>query len=259
MRITVFFCSILLLVALSACNSKSESTSATSQPQAGLTPIDPATAGSISGNVKFSGTLPKAQQIDMSQDPACGNKPNFDESFVVSNGALANAFIYVKKGLEGRSFPAVSTVAKITQQNCRYTPHVMGIVAGQPVQIINADQTTHNIHPMPTASKQWNESQLPNDQPIQKTFNKPELMIPVKCNQHPWMRMYLNVVSNPLFAVTGPDGRFEIKGLPPGEYTIAAVHEKMGEQEMKVTIGPKETKSADFAFVNSHGVEPRLQ
>jgi hypothetical protein len=125
---------------------------------------------------------------------------------------------------------------------------VLGAIVGQTVEIVNADDTTHNIHPMPAHNKQWNESQLPKAEPIEKTFNKPEVMIPIKCNQHPWMRMYLNVVSNPFFAVSGSDGKFEIKGLPPGEYTLAAVHEKLGEQDMKITVGPKESKTADFTF-----------
>jgi hypothetical protein len=101
---------------------------------------------------------------------------------------------------------------------------------------------------MPAHNKQWNESQLPKAEPIEKRFNQPEIMIPIKCNQHAWMKMYLNVVDFPFFAVSGPDGRFEIKGLPPGEYTLAAAHEKLGEQDVKVTVGPKESKTTDFTF-----------
>jgi hypothetical protein len=60
--------------------------------------------------------------------------------------------------------------------------------------------------------------------------------------------MYLNVVDNPFFAVTGPDGHFEINGLPPGDYTIAAIHEQLGEQTMKITVAPKEAKQVAFTF-----------
>ncbi len=204
-------------------------------------------AATVSGVVKFEGTVPRPQKIDMGQDPACGNQPTFDESLVVNNGDLANVFVYVKAGFNG-GFGVGGHSPRIEQRGCRYHPHVLGVLAGESVEIVNADDTTHNIHPMPTQSKQWNESQLPKGEPIVKKFNKPELMIPIKCNQHPWMKMYVNVVDNPWFAVTDQNGKFKIEGLPPGEYTLAAVHEKLGEQTMKISIGPKESKTADFTF-----------
>ena len=248
MRTTLVVLLFCLLGLFSACSQKES----TATPPAETKPevkVDPTTAGSISGVVHFQGTAPKQQKIDMTQDPACGNGPNYDESLVVNNGNLANVFVFVKSGLfydvVGPNPPGRVV---ITQKGCRYEPHVSAARVGQRIEIVNADDTTHNIHPMPTASKQWNESQLPKAEPIVKTFNKPELMIPIKCNQHAWMRMYLNVVENPFFAVSGPDGTFEINGLPPGEYTLAAVHEKLGEQDIKVTVGPKETKSAEFTF-----------
>src|SRR5439155_736423 len=88
------------------------------------------------------------------------------------------------------------------------------------------DPATHNIHPTPKDNREWNESQPPNAAPIQKSFAREEIMLPVKCNQHPWMKMYISVVKSPFHAVTGTDGKYEIKGLPPGDYTLAFVHEK---------------------------------
>jgi plastocyanin len=210
--------------------------------------IDHDTVATLTGTAKFIGTSPKPQPIDTTQDPACGSNKRFDQSVEVVNGNLANVFVYVKSGLPAGMFDIPPNPAVIEQKGCQYRPHVLGAMAGQSLQIVNADDTTHNIHPMPTQSKQWNESQLPKDPPIVKKFDKPELMIPIKCNQHPWMKMYLNVVNSPFFAVTDENGRFEIKGLPPGEYTLAAVHEKLGEQDMKITVGPKESKTSDFTF-----------
>jgi len=125
---------------------------------------------------------------------------------------------------------------------------VLGVVAGQTVKIVNSDPTTHNIHPTPKDNREWNESQPPQAAPIEKTFAREEIMLPVKCNQHPWMRMFVNVTKSPFYAVTGADGKFEIKGLPPGDYTIAFVHEKLGEQEMKVTLAAKDSKTVDATF-----------
>jgi plastocyanin len=239
--VIVVFCALFV-----SCNSKK------SDEPAAVTLKKPpqynaADVGSVSGVVKFNGPVPKPAQIDMAQDPACGTAPAFDESLVVNNGDLQNVFVYVKSGLNG-GFGMRDEPVVIEQQGCRYHPHVLGALVGQTVKIVNADETTHNIHPMPAHNKQWNESQLPKAEPIEKRFNQPEIMIPIKCNQHAWMKMYLNVVDLPFFAVSGPDGKFEIKGLPPGEYTLAAVHEKLGEQDMKVTVGPKQSKIADFTF-----------
>jgi len=239
------------LLLLSAC-SKKESTANEEQKssetaQTAATPIDPSTVGSISGVVKFDGAAPKPVKIDMSQDPACKGT-NESETVMVDSGNLENAFVYVKDGLGSRTFQPPSTPVEIDQKGCRYHPHVLGVMVGQTVKVVNSDPTTHNIHPTPKDNREWNESQAPSAAPIEKSFSRPEIMLPVKCNQHPWMKMYINVVPSPFFAVTGKDGKYELKGLPPGTYTIAVVQEKMGEQTQQVTIGPKETKTQDFTY-----------
>ncbi len=245
---------LVVVAALVACSKKSEETSsdqASSAPEtkAAATPIDKSTVGSVSGTVKFDGTKPKAAKIDMSQDPACAKKgENMVETYAGDGADLANVFVYVSSGLDKYSFDTPTTPVEINQEGCRYHPHVLGVMAGQTVTIKNSDQTTHNIHPTPANNREWNESQPPKSAPIEKSFAREEIMLPVKCNQHPWMKMYLNVVKSPFFAVTGKDGKYELKGLPPGEYTVAAVQEKLGEQTTKVTVGPKEAKTADFTF-----------
>ncbi len=241
---------LLVSLALIGCSKKQEPTESTEQASSGTeakqaaTPIDKSTVGSISGTVKYDGTKPKAAKIDMSQDPACAKKgENTVETIAGDDGDLANVFVYVKDGLGNRTFDVPTTPAEINQEGCRYHPHVLGVMAGQPVKIVNSDDTTHNIHPTPKNNREWNESQPPKGQALDKTFAREEIMLPVKCNQHPWMKMYINVVKSPYFAVTGPDGKYEIKDLPPGDYTLAFVHEKLGEQDQKVTIQPKENKT----------------
>jgi plastocyanin len=219
----------------------------TAAPAAAATPIDPATAAAVSGTVSFNGTAPKQAKIDMSQDQACKGM-NMAETFVVDNGKLANVFVYVKDGLGDRTFDVPTQEVTIDQSGCKYHPHVLGLMAGQNLKIVNSDPTTHNIHPTPKDNREWNESQPPQSAPLEKNFAREEIMLPVKCNQHPWMRMYVNVVKTPFYAVTGPDGKFEIKGLPPGDYTLAFVHEKLGEQDQKVTLAAKDSKTVDSAF-----------
>ena len=231
------------------CSKKSEEQPAANAPAAApaATPIDPATAATVSGTVKYDGTAPKAAKIDMSQDPACQGG-NTAENVVVVGGNLENVFVYVKDGLGNRTFDVPTQPVTLDQSGCRYKPHVLGVMAGQTITINNDDPTTHNIHPTPKDNREWNESQAPKAPALEKSFAREEIMLPVKCNQHPWMRMFVNVVKNPFYAVTGPDGKYEIKGLPPGDYTIAFVHEKLGEQDQKVTLAPKDTKTVDASF-----------
>jgi plastocyanin len=239
------------LLTLAACNKKENTEQSTSTPAEATapaaTPIDPATVATIKGTVKFDGAAPKASKIDMSQDPGCKGT-NEAENIVVNGGDLANVFVYVKDGLGSRAFDVPAAPVVLEQKGCRYHPHVLGIMAGQTVDIKNADPTTHNIHPTPKDNREWNESQPPSSADIQKSFAREEIMLPVKCNQHPWMKMYINVVKSPFFAVTDKDGNYEIKGLPPGDYTIAFVQEKLGEQDQKVTVAPKDTKTVDQSF-----------
>jgi len=251
--ITVSVLALCALLALAACNKKEETPAASpmadqpamSAPAA--TPIDPATVATIDGTVKFDGAAPKASKIDMSQDPGCKGM-NEAENVVVTGGDLANVFVYVKDGLGNRNFDVPKDPVVLEQQGCRYHPHVLGVMAGQTVQIKNSDPTTHNIHPTPKDNREWNESQPPSSPAIEKNFAREEIMLPVKCNQHPWMKMYVNVVKSPFFAVTGKDGKYEIKGLPPGDYTLAFVHEKLGEQDQKVTVAAKDMKTVDQSF-----------
>jgi plastocyanin len=239
------------LLVLAACSKKEEAPAASpaaEQPAAQpATPIDPATVATINGTVKFDGTAPKPSKIDMSQDPGCKGA-NEAETVVVGGGDLANVFVYVKDGLGNRTFDVPKDPVVLDQQGCRYHPHVLGVMAGQTVQIKNDDPTTHNIHPTPKDNREWNESQPPSSPAIEKNFAREEIMLPVKCNQHPWMKMYINVTKSPFYAVTGKDGKYEIKGLPPGDYTLAFVHEKLGEQDQKVTVAARESKTVDQSF-----------
>jgi hypothetical protein len=248
---TGYFCFLLILLGLSfsiACNkSDAPAAPASDHTQTKATPIDPATTATINGTVNFEGTAPPAKPIDMSNDPGCKGQAA-SEQVVVDGGHLANVLVYVKDGLGGRSFDPPRQAVAIKQEGCRYVPHVAAVMTGQPVRFEDDDQTLHNIHPMPKQNREWNQSQMPNSQPLDKVFSNPELMIPIKCNQHPWMRMYLNVIGNPFFAVTDKDGKFSLQGLPPGTYTIAAVQEKYGEKTQSITVSAKNDKTTDFTF-----------
>jgi plastocyanin len=215
--------------------------------------------GTVSGVVKFEGTPKERKKIDMSQDTACaiaeGDK--LADDTLVDNGKLENVFVYVTGGpTEKFEFPIPSDPAVLDQQGCRYTPRVMGLQAGQTLKVLNSDKTTHNVHPSPKKNAEWNQVQTQNGAPIEKRFSKPEALIPVKCNQHPWMLAHVGVLSHPFYSVSAKDGTFSIKNLPPGEYTLVAYHETLGEKKVKLTVAAKEAKTQDFSFSPSAAVIP---
>ena len=245
------FLFLVTFIALAGCSKSqpaSEPSSASSTAKPATISVNAATAGTISGVVSLKGQPPKMKPLDMTADPGCPTGPQPAEVVVANAGKLANVFVYVKEGLPQGNFAVPSEPVVLDQKGCRYNPRILGIMAGQPLKITNTDTADHNIHDMPSNNPPFNESQMPTDKPVMKKFPNVEMMIPVQCNQHPWMRAYINVMPHPYFAVSGPDGGFEIKNLPPGEYTIAAVHERFGEQTMKVKVGPKESAKAAFVY-----------
>jgi hypothetical protein len=216
--------------------------------------------GTVTGVISFTGTPPAPKKIDSSADAVCGQRnPNLEtEDTVVKDGKLANAFIYVKEGTttDGKKvgdfkWDPPATAVQLDQNGCHYRPHVLGIQTNQKLSITNSDPTQHNIHPTPKNNPEWNQSQ-PNGAPaIEKTFARSETLIPVKCNQHPWMKAYIGVLKTPFYAVSAENGSFTLKGLPAGTYTIAAWHEGPGDgttKTMQVTVPANGSATADFAF-----------
>jgi plastocyanin len=245
------FLSALILAACSG--SKPDAATKETAPAAPVYfKVDPATAATITGTIKFTGKKPARKPVDMSNDPACVAAHHgraYDESEVVNpNGTLGNVFVYVKTGLEGKKFEVPAAPVTIDQKGCWFLPRVLGIQVGQVLNVTNSDPVTHNIHPMAEINREWNHSQGQGDEPLERKFLKPEVLIRVKCNIHSWMHAFIGVVDNPYFAVTGADGSFSLPNLPPGEYTIEAVHEKLGAQQMKINVGPKGAGVADFTF-----------
>ena len=214
--------------------------------------------GSIAGTVTLTGKPPAKVEIDTSMDPACGlsHTPLSTEQYVVNNGKIANVFVYVKSGPPAamNAAPASSAPVVLDQAACRYIPHVIGVMQGGTVEFRNSDPTMHNVHTMPTSvgNEAIDITMGPHGAPQTRQMNQPENLIPVRCNNHPWMNAFIDVAPTPFFEVTGPDGRFDLKGLPPGDYVLGAVQEKLGEKTINVSVPANGSAKADFNFAMAH-------
>jgi plastocyanin len=248
----------IALVTTLACGGGSQETAskaadAAAPAAAGGLKVDAATAGDVKGVAMLDGAAPPNAAIKMNADPVCvkqNTTPQSQETYMVGadGKSLGNVFVYVKDGLGNYVFDTPTAPAKIDQQNCRYHPHVFGMRVGQPLEILNSDPTLHNIHALPKGNAEFNNGQPIQGMKMSHTFDKPEVMVPFKCDVHGWMNAYVGVLSHPYFAVTDKDGKFDLPNLPPGTYTIEAWHEKLGTQTASVTVGAKESKDVTFTF-----------
>jgi hypothetical protein len=205
--------------------------------------------GGVSGRVTFDGTPVKPRTIDMSQEPTCAkqySKPVTAETVVTGpENSLENVVVFVSAGAPDEPPPAQPAV--LVQKGCRYTPHILAFQTNQDFEILNEDQTSHNVHTMPSSNREWNKSQPPGAPPIEDKYARAEF-IPIKCNIHPWMKGTLAVMKNSHYMITTGDGEFKLPNLAPGNYTITAWHESYGEQTQEVTITGSETKNVNFVF-----------
>jgi hypothetical protein len=254
---------ISLLSLASACGNKGGDETEDTGTPTGKAYTAKGNEGTISGTVSYGGAAPEAKKIDTSADAACTSKsPNLmTEEWAVKDGKVANTYVYIKDGtladnskINDYSFATPSAAATLDQNGCHYKPHVLGVMVNQPINITNSDPTTHNIHFTPKNNPDWNQSQPNGAAPLQHKLARAEVLVPVKCNQHPWMKSYVAVTKHPFFAVTAEDGSFTIKGVPPGKYTVVAWHEGGAtgtEQTREVTVAASGTANADFKFGTS--------
>lgn len=203
----------------------------------------------VTGKISFSGASPKMPKMKMDADKTCkamhSTSVSSEEVVVNANNTLKNVFIYVKEGAKPTAAPTVPVT--LSQKGCQYTPHVMGTQVGQPFVILNDDPTLHNVHSLAKSNTQFNNAQPIKGMKLNKKFDKPEVMVKFKCDVHNWMSAYVGVVNNSYYAVSNDNGSFAIKGLPAGNYTLEAWHEKYGTQQLKITVADKPV-TADFNY-----------
>jgi hypothetical protein len=203
----------------------------------------PALAGSVKGTVLFEGEPPTQETLKRDSDPKC-SKNRTDEAVVVTKGKLRDVVVRIKNGTGGKH-TAPTTPVFIDQKDCMYTPRVVGIVAGQKLQVRNSDNTFHNVWGVVQSKDLFNKPQAPKaaDLNLDPSAAKADDVVELKCGAHGWMHAYVAVQDHPYFAVTKADGTFEIKGLAKGTYTLEAWHPTLGTRSMTIEIG--KNKRAD--------------
>ena len=204
-------------------------------PKAAAPPA--AATGSIKGTVIFEGEAPDRKPLVRDTDPYCQKTAKLSEDVVINKNRLRDVLVRIKNGTAGKHAAPAQPVV-LDQKECMYTPRVVGLIAGQKLVARNSDGTFHNVHGTLNGKLLWNKPQAARAADLSlEAAARPDDVIEVVCDVHPWMRAYAVVHDHPYFAVTGDDGTFEIKGLPPGTYTLEAWHPKLGTKSMTVKIG----------------------
>jgi plastocyanin len=207
----------------------------------------------ITGEIKLVGKAPANPPIDMGEEPKCKaeytSTPHERVVVVNPNGTLADVFVYVKAGLPaGATYPSPSSPVVIDQRGCMYHPRVFGIMVGQPLEIENSDSLLHNIKAMGKQNRPFNISQPAAGMTTNRVFTTSEVMLRFECNVHGWMHAYAGVLPHPFFSTTGADGKFTIKNLPAGTYTLEAWHDAFGAVTATVTVRDNETTPVAFTY-----------
>jgi len=212
------------------------------------------TAGSIQGIVQYGGAAaPQRAVLQMAADPFCvtahaGQTVLSDQLVVNDNNTVRWTFVHLSAAGSGTLPAGPAEAVELDQVGCMYDPHVLGMQAGATIRVVNSDQTLHNVNAQPRNNRSFNVAQPIPGMAIERTFENPEIMIPVRCDVHPWMQAFVGVVPHSFFAVSGEDGSFSLDGLPPGDYVLEVWHESLGTQTMNVTVRDGETTTADFTL-----------
>ena len=215
----------------------------------------PAATGTITGHALFSGTPPAPAALSTSKDSACvrlvGQTVRAEDFLVGRGGGLQNVFVYIKSGVDpSAAFETPAVPVTLDQVVCQFSPHVLGVRMGQPLEINNRDPLLHNVHGHAVENQEFNIGQPMQGMRYTHTFTKPEVMVGLTSDIHPWMTAYVGVLAHPFFAVTGADGSFTIAGVPPGTYAVEAWHERLGTIALDVTLGADQTTALAFQFTS---------
>ncbi|MGQ0735986.1 MAG: carboxypeptidase regulatory-like domain-containing protein [Acidobacteriota bacterium] len=237
------------VVCLTSCSGSGPEPAPAASP---LAAVDPATLGTITGRVMLDGTPPVAQIVSFDADPKCASLASGEQRteylLLDPDQSVRNVFVYVKEGLPPGLYPVPSAPAVLDQRQCRYVPRVIGVQVGQQIAIRNSDPLLHNVRADGAVNAPFDFGTPIQGMEIKRTFATREIMVPFKCNVHPWMHAYVGVLEHPFFSVTGEGGRFTLPRLPAGSYTVEIWHERLGTQTREVTVAAGATADVSFTL-----------
>jgi plastocyanin len=214
-------------------------------------------AADITGTITLNGTPPAEVTIQpLLDDPTCGSlhkdTPTTHFYAVGKNGEFADVVVSLKdatgNAITGKSTGSSAPAAVIDQVGCLYTPQILAIQTGQTITVKNSDPCVHNVHTTSAAGNtEHNDVQMPNGADLNYTFDKPEMFMKFQCDVHRWMFAWVSIFDSPYYSISGADGKFVIKNVPPGKYTIVADHRKLGEKTQTVDVTDKDV-TVNFSF-----------
>jgi len=265
-----FAAALLVLVIASSCTtakartpaSKAEYKDHDQSNDRSVGGVNDKTGGVIRGVVLYTGFKPKRRPINMGAKALCnaawnGKVPLY-EGWVFGKtkdekDTLANVLVYISKGFEGRKFPVPKDSVIMDTERCIYNPHVVALRTGQPFQWINRIDHTHSPNFLSKKQPPFGIAHLPRAGKSWKRKFKAEIGVRMRCSVHPWMVAYIHILDHPFFAITGKNGSFELRGLPPGEYEVTVYHEQTRIFEAKpakiqVKIEAEQTKQLTFTY-----------
>jgi plastocyanin len=212
-----------------------------------------ARAADIIGVVTLTGAPPAEKDITpLMDDPNCGpmhkTMPTTHFYVVGAKGELADVVVSLK-GMDGKSTGAAASPVVMDQKGCLYSPTILAMQTGQKLTVKNSDPCVHNVHVKPAVAgnEESNQVQMPGGADLTFTFSKPEMFLKFQCDVHPWMFAWVSVFDHPYFCVSDKDGKFVIKNVPPGKYTIEAAHRKLGAQTQDVEVKDADV-TVNFTF-----------
>lgn len=192
-------------------------------------------AADITGTITLKGTPPAERVLPL--DPQCAKtwpadaKPTTRFYEVSPAGGLKDTVVYLERSGDSKGASAEPMI--LDQVNCEYVPYVAAAMTGQTIRVKNSDPLLHNVHPTPapgSRNKEANKVQMPKGADLDFVFPDPEMFLRFKCDVHPWMFSYVSIFDHPHFAVTDKDGKFTIKNVPAGKYTLKVNHRRIDQK-----------------------------
>ncbi len=196
--------------------------------------------GTISGEVKVSGTPPAPKTVKVNKDvEVCGQEKKIADVAVGAGNGLANAVVSVSDAKGAKA----AKKATLDQKGCEFHPEVLVMSPGE-VDILNSDGVLHNIHTFSTANPPINKAQPKFKKTMTEKFDKPEA-IKVQCDAHSWMHGWILVTENPA-ATTDDKGSFKIENVPPGKHKVEVWHPVLGKQSKEVEVKAGQDAKVSF-------------